>query len=106
MTPDEINAAIETAVEAAVAHAFRAYASDKFAMQELRMNAMETKIDENSAATSRVETSTPGIVTMMHDWDGAMKVIDKIGSALKPVTYIIGFCSAIVALWYGIKKGG
>jgi hypothetical protein len=96
---------IDAAVEQAVLTAWRAYASGKFEAQEIRMNDIENKLDQNSAATARVEASTLGIVDMMENWDGAMKVIEIIGKVLKPITIIVGFCTAVVAFYYGVKHG-
>lgn len=65
---------------------------------DARMTAVETKLD-------RVEASTSGIVDMMESWNGAMKTIEAIGKALRPITWIVGFCTAMIGLWATIKHG-
>lgn len=91
----EADDAIGTALEHRLGVAWRAYASERFAENEARMVLLETKLDANSAATERVELSTAGIVDMMLSWTGAMKTIDGIGKFLRPITWIVGFCTAV-----------
>jgi hypothetical protein len=76
---------------------------DGYRQHEERLTELETKIDANSAATERVEQSTRGIVETMASWNGAMKTIEGIGKVLRPLTWIIAFCTAIVSLWATIR---
>lgn len=69
--------------------AWRSYASDK--------------LIANAEAIERVEASTAGIVDMMQTWTGAMRTIDAVGKVLRPITYIIGFITALVALWAALR---
>lgn len=72
---------------------------------EKKLTALGAKLDANSAATERVETSTRGIVETMASWNGAMKTIGAIGTALRPLTFILAFFTALVGLWAALKQG-
>lgn len=80
------------------------YVANKLREQETRMDTLESSLHANTTATARVEANTAGIVEMMNSWDGAMKTIASIGKFLKPLTYIVSFCTAVLALWISAKK--
>jgi hypothetical protein len=75
------------------------YVADKLRAQEERMDAHEVALQANTEATARVEANTAGIVDMLNSWEGAMKTIAAIGKFLRPITYIIAFCTAAAGLW-------
>lgn len=75
------------------------YVAGKLRLQEARMDAHEVALKANTEATARVEANTAGIVDMLNSWEGAMKTIAGIGKFLRPITYIIAFCTAVVGLW-------
>jgi hypothetical protein len=108
-SPEQLAAAIEEdnafsiALEARIGAAWRAYAKERFEEQATRIGRVESKLDANTAATTRVEESTAGIVDMMNSWAGAMKTIERIGKALKPLTWIVGFCTAVLGLWATLR---
>lgn len=85
---------------------WHAYVREGLAKHEQRLTKMEAKLDANSAATERVELSTRGIVETMSSWNGAMKTIESIGKALRPLTWIVTFIAAIVGLYATIRHGG
>lgn len=71
-----------------------------------RMGALEDEMVNNTAMTMQVQSNTSEIVEIMNDWKGAMKVIGYVGRAAKPLTYIVGLCSAIYAFWVTVMSGG
>lgn len=71
---------------------------ERMTAHEQNMADMQAKLDTNAAAIDRVEASTGGIVDMMQSWTGAMKTIEAVGKALRPITYIVGFVTAMIAL--------
>jgi hypothetical protein len=93
----------EAPISRADSEEWQACVRDDFRRHELRMSAIEAKLDANSAATDRVEQSTRGIVDTMDSWNGAMKTIASIGKALRPLTWIVTFAAAVVGLWATIK---
>ena len=76
-----------------------------FVRYEQRLTALEAKLDANSAATERVLSSTRDIVEIMESWKVAMKTIGMVGAVLRPLTWILAFCSALVGLWATIRHG-
>lgn len=73
---------------------------------DARMGALEDEMIKNTTMTKQVESNTSEIVGIMADWKSAMKVIGYVGRAAKPLTYIVGFCSALYAFWITLKSGG
>jgi hypothetical protein len=113
-TTDELAAALagDNALSAAIGQqidaAWRTYASERFAEQETRMGELDAKLDANTATTHEIKASTADIVDLMNSWRGAMKTIDGLGKVLRPLTWIVGFCTALVGLWAALraKDGG
>jgi hypothetical protein len=64
-----------------------------------RMDGFESRLDDNTAATKRVENNTQAIVDAFESWQGAMKVLDFIGRMAKPLAAIV----ALVAAWFTFK---
>lgn len=52
---------------------------------ETRMEAFETQLSENTAATKRVDESTRELVDILNSWKGAMKVMDFLARFAKPL---------------------
>lgn len=113
-TSDELAAALagdnalSSAIQQQVDTAWRTYASERFAAQETRMGEMDAKLDATAAATDEIKASTADIVDLMNSWRGAMKTIDGVGKVLRPLTWIVGFCTALLGLWAALraKTGG
>lgn len=80
------------------------YVRINFSEHAERLAEFEKKLDANSAATARVESSTRDIVEMMESWKGAMKTIGAVGTALRPLTWILAFCTALLGLWAAVKQ--
>jgi hypothetical protein len=90
---------LSLAIEGKITGALHQYASERFASQAERMEEIEAKIDLQAEATQRVEHSTAGLVELVNSWAGAMKTIEATGKLLKPLTWIVGFISAVLGLW-------
>lgn len=73
---------------------------------DARLAALENELVANTEATKQVQHNTADIVDIMNDWKGAMKVIGYVGTAAKPLAYIIGFCTALAGFWTAMKSGG
>lgn len=97
---------LSAAVDLKITSALREYAGERFAAQASRMDAIEAKIDLQAAATRRVENSTTGIVEIMESWAGAMKTIERGAKVLKPLSWIIGFFTALIGLWAALDGVG
>jgi hypothetical protein len=66
-----------------------------------RMDGFESRLDDNTATTKRVENNTRAIVDAFESWQGAMKVLDFIGRMAKPLAAIV----ALIAAWFTFKGG-
>lgn len=94
---------LSAAIDARISGSLHDYGDARFDEQAQRFDAIDASIDVNSAAIKRMEDSTAGIVEMMTSWAGAMKAIEAIGKILKPLTWIIGFFTALVGFWAALR---
>ena len=60
---------------------------------------------ENTATIQEIKTDTAEMLAVFKSWQGAMKVMDMIGSLAKPLGYIVGFGASIAAFWAAMKSG-
>ena len=63
------------------------------------------QLAENTADTKVVKENTLKIFDVMQSWEGAMKVLERIGRFFRPIGYVAIFFSAIAAGWASIKTG-
>lgn len=70
-----------------------------------RVGNLERGLATNTAATSRVEANTQEIVDLFHSWKGAMKVLDIIGKAAKPLAAIASLGAAFGTWWFNMRGG-
>jgi hypothetical protein len=62
-------------------------------------------LKENTDATKRIEANTAEMLDVFESFKGAMKVLNWIGKAAKPMGYVIGLCASIAAFWAALKGG-
>lgn len=62
-----------------------------------RVDELERKLAENTAATKRVEDNTREVVDILQSWKGAMKVIEFLGKLAKPVGVLTTMVAAYAA---------
>ena len=60
---------------------------------------------ENTATIQEIKTDTAEMLAVFKSWQGAMKVMDMIGSLAKPLGYIVGLGASIAAFWTAMKSG-
>lgn len=70
-----------------------------------RVGNLERGLATNTAATARVEANTQEIVDLFHSWKGAMRVLEVIGKAAKPLAAIASLSAALGAWWFNFKGG-
>jgi hypothetical protein len=78
---------------------------DKLYTLTERMDSFERGLADNTAATQQIQANTAAMVEVFESWRGAMRVLEWIGKAAKPVSYIAATITAIVAMFYAIKGG-
>lgn len=62
-------------------------------------------LKENTDATKRIEANTAEMLDVFDSFKGAMKVLNWIGKAAKPMGYVVGLCASIAAFWAALKGG-
>lgn len=101
---EQLSAAVDATLERRTETTWHTYVRERLSEQEARMDRIDAKLDANSEATERVALSTAGIVDMMSSWAGAMKTIEATGKVLKPMTWIVGFFTALAGLWVTLRS--
>ena len=62
-------------------------------------------LKENTDATNAIKADTAELLEAFRSFKGAMKVLEWIGKAAKPLGYIAGFCASMYAFWTAVKSG-
>lgn len=60
---------------------------------------------ENNETIHEIKTDTADMLEVFKSWQGAMKVLDMIGSLAKPLGYIAALIAAVVGIWAAMKSG-
>ena len=62
-------------------------------------------LKENTDATNAIKADTAELLEAFRSFKGAMKVLEWIGKAAKPLGYIVGACASVTAFWAAMKSG-
>ena len=79
--------------------------ADEITAVKLEQSEFRRLLKENTDATNSIKAVTAELVEAFHSFKGAMKVLEWIGKAAKPVGYIVGVCASITAFWTAMKSG-
>ena len=60
---------------------------------------------ENTETIKEIKTDTADMLEVFESWKGAMRVMEMIGKAAKPMGYIAGFFASMYAFWTAVKSG-
>lgn len=71
-----------------------------------RVDAIETSLQTNTAATERIEATTTELMDLIKSFQGAMRVLGWIGKLARPMGYIAMAVGAVVGMVSAIKGGG
>ena len=55
--------------------------------------------------TNAIKADTAELLEAFRSFKGAMKVLEWIGKAAKPLGYVAGFCASMYAFWTAVKSG-
>lgn len=69
-----------------------------------RLDDFESRLEENTTLTKRIDTNTADMVELFNSWKGAMKVLDVLGRVAKPLLAIGGLIAAMFAWKTGTGK--
>uniref|UniRef100_A0A6M3MAL9 Uncharacterized protein n=1 Tax=viral metagenome TaxID=1070528 RepID=A0A6M3MAL9_9ZZZZ len=79
--------------------------ADEVTAIKLEQAQFRVDLADNTSATKRIESNTAEMLDVFESWKGAMKVLNWIGKAAKPVGWIIGMCASVAAFWTAMKSG-
>ena len=68
-----------------------------------RMTRIESDLRSNTAATEQIRSNTADLVECFQAAQGAFKVLNWIGRAAKPLTYIATLCASLWGLWLATR---
>ena len=79
--------------------------ADEITAVKLEQAEFRRLLKENTDATNSIKADTAELLEAFHSFKGAMKVLEWIGKAAKPLGYIAGFCASMYAFWTAVKSG-
>lgn len=79
--------------------------SDEITAVKLEQAEFRHLLKENTNATKAIKADTAELLEAFHSFKGAMKVLEWIGKAAKPLGYIVGACASVTAFWAAMKSG-
>jgi hypothetical protein len=82
-----------------------AHLVDKLHGLTKRMDAFEQGLEANNEATKRIETNTAELIAVFKSWQSAMRVLEWIGKAARPLSYITTAAGTVIGFYYALKSG-
>jgi hypothetical protein len=79
--------------------------ADEITAVKLEQAESRRLLKENTDATNSIKADTAELLEAFRSFKGAMKVLEWIGKAAKPIGYIAGFCASMYAFWTSVKSG-
>ena len=79
--------------------------ADEITVVKLEQAESRRLLKENTDATNAIKADTAELLEAFHSFKGAMKVLEWIGKAAKPMGYIAGICASVAAFWAAMKSG-
>lgn len=79
--------------------------ADEITAVKLEQAEFRRLLKENTDATNAIKADTAELLEAFHSFKGAMKVLEWIGKAAKPIGYIAGLCASVAAFWTAMKSG-
>ena len=79
--------------------------ADEIAVVKLEQAEHRRLLKENTDETKAIKADTAELLEAFRSFKGAMKVLEWIGKAAKPIGYIAGFCASMYAFWTSVKSG-
>ena len=79
--------------------------ADEITVVKLEQAESRRLLKENTDDTKAIKADTAELLEAFRSFKGAMKVLEWIGKAAKPLGYIAGFCASVYAFWTTMKSG-
>ena len=79
--------------------------ADEITVVKLEQAEYRRLLKENTDDTKAIKADTAELLEAFRSFKGAMKVLEWIGKAAKPLGYIVGACASVAAFWAAMKSG-
>ena len=79
--------------------------TDEITAVKLEQSEFRRLLKENTDATNAIKADTAELLEAFRSFKGAMKVLEWIGKAAKPMGYVVGLGASIAAFWTAMKSG-
>ena len=79
--------------------------ADEITVVKLEQSEFRRLLKENTDDTKAIKADTAELLEAFRSFKGAMKVLEWIGKAAKPLGYIAGACASVAAFWAAMKSG-
>ena len=79
--------------------------ADEITAVKLEQSEFRRLLKENTDNTKAIKADTAELLEAFRSFKGAMKVLEWIGKAAKPIGYIAGLCASVTAFWAAMKSG-
>ena len=79
--------------------------ADEITAVKLEQSEFRRLLKENTDDTKAIKADTAELLEAFRSFKGAMKVLEWIGKAAKPMGYIAGLCASVTAFWAAMKSG-
>ena len=79
--------------------------ADEITAVKLEQSEFRRLLKENTDDTKAIKADTAELLEAFRSFKGAMKVLEWIGKAAKPLGYIVGACASVAAFWAAMKSG-
>lgn len=79
--------------------------ADEITAVKLEQAEFRHLLKENTDATNSIKADTAELLEAFRSFKGAMKVLEWIGKAAKPIGYIAGLGASVAAFWAAMKSG-
>lgn len=79
--------------------------ADEITAVKLEQAEFRHLLKENTDATNSIKADTAELLEAFRSFKGAMKVLEWIGKAAKPLGYVVGLGASVAAFWTAMKSG-
>ena len=79
--------------------------ADEIAVVKLEQAEHRRLLKEYTDDTKAIKADTAELLEAFRSFKGAMKVLEWIGKAAKPLGYVVGLGASVAAFWTAMKSG-
>ena len=79
--------------------------TDEITAAKLEQAEFRVLLKENTDATKGIKADTAELLEVFESFKAALRVLEWIGKAAKPLGYVVGLGASIAAFWTAMKSG-